>query len=93
MIDMLENQITIDQWLQDDPEHAHVVVAANVRDGWRQPPSCDQCDVAFGSLICFERRGYFYLRARHEWLKGRDGKPMISEKNRICKKRFTEEEK
>lgn len=88
---MTGNQMTIDDWLQNLPEHAHEVLADNIRDGWKEPLTCDKCDVDFGSILCFERRGYFYLRARREWLKREDGKPMISEKNRICKKRFTEE--
>lgn len=93
MIDVLDNQMTIDQWLQNLPEHSHATLARNIQDGWQQPLTCDECDIAFGSLLCFERRGYFYLKARREFLKGSDGKPLISNKNRICKKTFGEDRK
>lgn len=72
---------------------AHKKIATDKSNGWREPRTCDLCDTAFGSIVCFERRGYFYLRHKHEWLKGRDGQPMISPGNIICHKLPKEENK
>lgn len=64
----------------------HKKVASDVASHWSEPRSCEQCDVCFGSLVCFERRGYLYLRDKREWLRDRDGKPHISPGNIICHK-------
>lgn len=79
-------QITVDEWLRTLPANVHKAVEQDKATGWKEPPTCEQCDVDFGSLICFERRGYFYLRSKREFLKGSDGKPLITKKNIICKK-------
>lgn len=42
---------------------------------------CDRhCECEWCSLMCFEKRGYLYNRAAHDWIMGADGKPVIRDK-------------
>ena len=41
------------------------------------------CDVEWCSKICFIRRGYMWNYGDWGWIKGKDGKPLVS-KNKSC---------
>ena len=54
---------------------------------------CPSCDVAFGSLECFRRRGYFWNKYDRKWLRDRYGNLLrIGEDKRECKYEHQEEE-
>lgn len=45
---------------------------------------CDSCDIAFGSKVCFLRRGYFWDNYNHSFLRDHFGKLMRSSKGKEC---------
>lgn len=52
---------------------------------------CMYCDVEWGSIICFQRRGYIRDRV-NRFAKGEDGKYLrISMEKRECKKVYEDE--
>lgn len=54
---------------------------------------CDKCDIEFGSITCFERRGYVYDRAHREWIRDESGNQLRSAiDKRECLKEFEEPE-
>lgn len=51
--------------------------------------TCQDCDVEFGSLTCFERRGFMYDRAHREWIRNEAGQQLRTEYDkRACKLDF-----
>ena len=52
---------------------------------------CPSCDVAFGSLECFRRRGYFWDKHDRKWLRDRYGNLLRSGK-RDCNYEHKDEE-
>lgn len=42
-----------------------------------QMPCNRKCSCAFGSILCFEKRGQMYDRIHREWCKDDSGKPLV----------------
>lgn len=78
-----------------DPSKEEFFIPANIEQRMKSIEKfsladCEECDCAFGSITCFENRGYQFDCHRH-FIRGEDRKPLKSRVKLKCLKELTEE--
>lgn len=90
MTDSLEGQFSIFDYAEpkEEPEPTEPQVEGSrdysIKPTYKHP--CDSCDIAFGSKVCFLRRGYMWNHYDGGWLRDHFGNQLrVGEDKRECK--------